>query len=208
MAKRIKINYEAINDEALLGLILRDNRGGDVIANVLREKELVELVFDTSPEEVRLILGSGKVKADRLIALQVLVKRLMMTSSKKMNKITSPKDVYDYAKSELYCQKKEHFVVLLMDTKNQIIKSEVVSIGTLNASLVHPREVYREAIKVAANAMILIHNHPSGNATPSQEDRLLTQRLIEAGKIIGIAILDHVIIADHNFYSLKENGEI
>ena len=122
----------------------------------------------------------------------------MALTAKSITKITSPQDIVNYLRPQLYGKHREHFMVILLDTKNQIIKSEVVSIGTLNASLVHPREVFNEAIRVCANSLILSHNHPSGIANPSPEDQQITKRLVEAGKILGISVLDHVIITDYN----------
>ncbi len=109
---------------------------------------------------------------------------------------------------ELRYKKKEIFRVVLLNTKNVIIGSKDISEGSLNASIVHPREVFLEAIKKSANKMILMHNHPSGDPTPSSEDINITKRLISAGQIVGIEILDHVIIGDGSFYSFKENGQI
>lgn len=108
-------------------------------------------------------------------------------------KITSAKDVYDY----LYPMKdlqQEYFIVLLLNTKNVILKKEVVAIGTLNGALIHPREIFKSAIKESANSIIVVHNHPSGDPTPSPEDSAITKRLVECGELLGILVLDHVII--------------
>ena len=112
----------------------------------------------------------------------------------------------DLLMSELRYKKQEHFKTLILDTKNQVISIETITIGTLNASLVHPREVFNRAIRKSAHGIILVHNHPSGHPEPSKEDLLLTERLVESGKIIGISIMDHVIIGDGRFYSFKEQG--
>lgn len=103
---------------------------------------------------------------------------------------------------------KEHFRVILLNTKNQIISIEEISIGNLNSSIVHPREVFNIAIRRSANSIILVHNHPSGDSTPSTEDINITRRLIEAGNIIGIKVLDHIIIGDNNYTSLKQKNII
>ena len=123
-------------------------------------------------------------------------------------KISSPQDIGNVYMEELRYKKKEIFRVVLLNTKNVIIGSKDISEGSLNASIVHPREVFLEAIKKSANKMILMHNHPSGDPTPSSEDINITKRLISAGQIVGIEILDHVIIGDGSFYSFKENGQI
>ncbi len=103
---------------------------------------------------------------------------------------------------------KEYFVCLHLNTKNKVLRKDIVSIGNLNSSIVHPREVFNNAIKYSCSALILCHNHPSGDPTPSNEDIETTKRLIDAGKILGINILDHVIIGKGNYSSLKENGMI
>ncbi len=205
---KIAVNYNAMGDDELLKLVIKESKNGQMVDNVLENKQLHELFFDTSPEELVRIMGSGRVKAEQLMALQVLIKRLVTTSSKKITKISNPQDVYNYLKPLTYGQKREHFITIMLDTKNKIIKSEVISIGTLNASLVHPREVFNECIRMSACSLIIAHNHPSGVATPSLEDRNITQRLVEAGKIIGISVVDHIIVADNDYYSFKENGEI
>ncbi|MBN4049007.1 DNA repair protein RadC [archaeon AH-315-M20] len=118
--------------------------------------------------------------------------------------IECAQDVYNYFVDELKNKKKEHFYILMLDSKNRIIKEELVSVGTLNTSLVHPREVFKEAIKTSANAIILVHNHPSGNPEPSGEDEIITQKLIDAGNIINIKFLDHIVITSDKFVSIIE----
>ena len=107
---------------------------------------------------------------------------------------------------ELRYLKKEHFICLFLNTKNQLIAQETLSVGTLNASLVHPREVFRAAIKCSSASLICVHNHPSGDPTPSPEDVALTKRLVEAGELVGIDVLDHIVIGEQQFISLKEQG--
>jgi len=120
-----------------------------------------------------------------------------------VNKIGSPDDVYELVSTYLQGADREHFVVLLLGTKNQVLGVNTVSIGTLNASLVHPREVFKPAICLNAHSIILAHNHPSGDPTPSKEDLAITERLKEAGDLLNIKVLDHVIIGDDCFRSLK-----
>lgn len=119
-------------------------------------------------------------------------------------KIKTAKDVYDYFVDELSDKKKEHFYVLFLDTKNIIIGKELVSVGTLNASLIHPREVFNPAIRASANSIILVHNHPSGDSTPSNEDEVVTKMISNAGEIVGIVVSDHVVIGNNCFTSLRE----
>ena len=120
------------------------------------------------------------------------------------HKIESAKDVFNYYVDELHDKKKEHFYALFLDTKNRIIDEELISVGTLNSSLIHPREVFKSAIKASSNAVILVHNHPSGDCTPSSEDKEVTKMLYNAGHLLKIKVLDHVVIGEDGFTSLKE----
>ena len=123
-------------------------------------------------------------------------------------KIKTAEDVFNYYVDELQDKKKEHFYALLLDTKNQIISEELISVGTLNSSLIHPREVFNPAIKASSNSIILIHNHPSGDCEPSKEDEVVTKMLYNAGDLLGIKVLDHVIIGRDSFTSLKEKEKV
>lgn len=133
------------------------------------------------------------------------------TSFKRLNTeafhASSPQSVFNFIKSQIGFATKEHFIVLGMDTKNMILVYHVVSIGTINEAIVHPREVFFTIIKSLCSGVVLVHNHPSGNVTPSKQDIETTKRMVEAGKILGIPVLDHVIVGD-DYYSLKENGFI
>jgi DNA repair protein RadC len=122
--------------------------------------------------------------------------------------IRSPEDAAGLVMEEMRHLDREHFRAILMNTKNQVITVDNVSVGTLNSSTVHPRELFRNAIKRSAAALILLHNHPSGDPAPSREDIDITGRLVQAGKIVGIEVLDHVIIGDNKFTSLKAEGLI
>jgi DNA repair protein RadC len=121
-------------------------------------------------------------------------------------KIKTAKDVYNYYIDNLQNKKKEHFYALLLDTKNQIISEELISVGTLNSSLIHPREVFNPAVKASANSIILIHNHPSGDSTPSSEDKKVTKMIYNAGDLLKIKVIDHIIIGSNSHSSLKELG--
>ncbi len=120
-------------------------------------------------------------------------------------KIKTAKDVYNYYIDNLSDKKKEHFYALLLDTKNNIISEELISVGTLNSSLVHPREVFNPAIKASANSIILVHNHPSGDSKPSGEDKQVTKMIRDTGKILGVEVVDHVIIGKKGYTSFREN---
>ncbi|MDU2209876.1 MAG: DNA repair protein RadC [Eubacterium sp.] len=120
--------------------------------------------------------------------------------------MTDPQDVFNLLEPELRFEQKEHFICLFLNSKNCLIFKEIISIGSLNAAIVHPREVFNAAIRRCSASLICAHNHPSGDPEPSQEDIALTKRLKAAGEIIGIDVLDHVIIGNNQFYSLKEHG--
>jgi DNA repair protein RadC len=147
------------------------------------------------------------VKARQIIAALSLAKSLSVPQAERCI-IRSPKDVADLLRPEIGYQQREHFVVLFLDTKNRLIAKETIAIGSLNACIVHPREVLKAAIKRSSATIVLSHNHPSGDTNPSQEDIQITTRLIDAGNIIGIEILDHVIVGLDRHYSLKENGHM
>lgn len=157
-------------------------------------------------EELGRVKGIGPVKATEICAVVELCRRLSVLSADEKPCIRSPQDVSNLLMAEMRDLKKEHLRSLLLDTKNRVIKSCVVSIGILDSSLVHPREVFKDAIVASAAALIVVHNHPSGDPSPSAEDRRITTRLHECGQLLGIELLDHIILGDNRFVSLKERG--
>mgnify|MGYP001004916548 CR=1 FL=1 len=150
------------------------------------------------------IEGIGSAKAAQLIAAIELGKRISSYSEEDKPSIHTPSDVARLLMNEMRYYKKEVFKVMLLDTKNRLIKIETVSSGILDASLVHPREVFYAAIQEMASSIILVHNHPSGNIIPSAQDIDITKTMIEAGRIMNIDVIDHIIIGDGKFLSLKE----
>lgn len=158
------------------------------------------------PEELRRIPGIGPAKAAQILAGIELGRRLLCLAPEERQPVRSPGEAVGFVMPEMRFLAKEHFRVMLLDAKNRVITTELVSIGTLNTSLVHPRELFRRAIQACAAAVILVHNHPSGDPTPSAEDLSLTKRLVEAGKLLGIEVLDHLIIGDNRYVSLKERS--
>lgn len=163
-------------------------------------------VANATVEELGRVKGIGPVKAVQIAAAVELGKRLALFSGSDKPIIRSPTDVANLLMPELRDVSKEHFKSLLLGTKNQVLKVVTVSVGILDSSLVHPREVFKDAIAISAAAIIVAHNHPSGDPTPSAEDRRVTQRLAEAGELLGIDLLDHVILGDNRWTSLKEAG--
>ncbi|QKY69348.1 DNA repair protein RadC [Lentibacillus sp. CBA3610] len=150
--------------------------------------------------------GLTRNQAVTLHASMLLGKRSMQSKKERRTVIRSPEDVADYLNCDMGQLNQEHFVTLLLNTKNEIMHKITLFIGSLNASIVHPRELYREAVKYSAASVIVAHNHPSGSPKPSQEDVHITRRLAESGKMIGIELLDHVVIGDGRYVSMKEKG--
>lgn len=163
-------------------------------------------VSQASVPELMAVKGVGKVKAIEIAAAVEIGKRLTVVSEEEKPSIRGPQDVANLMMPELRDERVEHLVALLLDTKNRVIKIVHISKGTLDSSLVHPREVFRQAIAASAAAIIVVHNHPSGDPTPSEEDRRVTTRLVSAGSTIGIDVLDHIIIGLNRWVSMKEKG--
>ncbi len=153
-------------------------------------------------EELLLVKGLGHARAAQLLAAAELGRRLWPDGDATAL-VRGPETVFDLTR-DIRGQNREHFVGFYLNSRNQVLRREIISIGSLNASIVHPREVYQPAIAVSAASLILAHNHPSGDPTPSEEDLAITRRLVEAGRILGIEILDHVVVARDAYASFKE----
>nr|WP_029191197.1 DNA repair protein RadC [Ornithinibacillus scapharcae] len=190
----------------LLGSGTKDESVMALANRVLMHFEGLKLLKDATIEELTAIKGVGVAKGVLILSALEIGKRLSQYKPAERYVIRSPEDGADYLMEELRNLNQEHFVVIFLNTKNQIIHRQTIFIGSLNASIVHPREVYREAVKRSAASIIVAHNHPSGDPTPSQEDIHVTRRLAESGKMIGIELLDHLVIGDRKFVSLKEKG--
>ncbi|WP_188385670.1 RadC family protein [Ornithinibacillus halotolerans] len=190
----------------LLGSGTKNESVMDLANRLLMHFEGLKLLKDATIEELTAIKGIGKAKGVLILSALELGKRLSQYKPNERYVIRSPEDGADYVMEEMRNLNQEHFVAIFLNTKNQIIHRQTIFIGSLNASIVHPREVFREAVKRSAASIIVAHNHPSGDPTPSQEDIHVTRRLVESGKMIGIELLDHLIIGDRKFVSLKEKG--
>ena len=153
-------------------------------------------------------LGFSKTQATKIQSVFEVARRLETFTEEPKRKICSPKDVYAFMYHKMREQKREKFITLYLDTKNQVLKEEVISIGSLNASIVHPREVFRFALELSSASLIMIHNHPSGDPSPSREDIIVTEKLCYGGKLLGIDVLDHIIIGEGRYVSLKDEGFI
>lgn len=167
-------------------------------------EESLENLFKLSLAELEKSTSRGL--AAKIYALGEVIRRQRMFSGEAKPTINSPQDVYSLLSAEMRYLDREEVRVLLLNTKNHVMRIETISIGSLNASVVHPREVFKAAVKQSANSMILVHNHPSGDPTPSGEDIAITKRLYDVGEMMGIEVLDHIIIGDGRYVSLKERG--
>ena len=203
-----RCGVSALRDDELLALILGTGVRGasviDVAVDVLRHHPPEQLVSMDLPQ-LQDLRGLGRAKAGILIAAFELARRGLRQGLGLLPGISAPADAIPLL-TEIKDQRKEFFLCLYLNARNQMIHKEVVSIGSLSASIVHPREVFQMAVAKSAASIVLAHNHPSGDATPSREDVDLTRRLQQAGQIMGIDILDHLIIAADQFVSLKEEG--
>ncbi|WP_053368944.1 RadC family protein [Bacillus sp. FJAT-27245] len=200
----------SLSNHELIALLLRTGTKEESVLQLsnrlLSHFEGLRLLKAASLEEITAIKGIGTAKAILLMAALELGSRVANLANNDRYVIRSPEDGANYVMNEMRFLSQEHFVCLYLNTKNQVLHKQTIFIGSLNASIVHPREVFKEAFRRSAASIICLHNHPSGDPTPSREDIEVTKRLSECGKIIGIDLLDHLIIGENKFVSLKEKG--
>lgn len=210
-----RFGADKLSDAELLALILRTgSRDGSAVA--LAEEILnlnisgtgLEKLYHLSQKDLTEIHGVGKVKATQILALCELSVRLSKLKALPRLSFNSPASIARYYMSEFRSYRQEHLIMLLLDCKNHLLGERLVSKGTVNASIAEPRDIYGEALRAGAAAIILIHNHPSGDATPSPADLTVTRRVLEAGELLGIQLLDHIIVAGSDYRSLKAEGLI
>ncbi len=187
----------------LLEPVVRD-RSISVLVDQLLEKNLTDLA-DLSEFELGMLFELDEKQSLPLMALFEFTKRVRRSNSNARTIIRTPEDLYDLLE-DLRDYDKEHFIILFLDTKNCVIGRETISIGSINQAIVHPREVFKAAIRRGASSIVAAHNHPSGDSTPSKEDIQVTKRLQEAGELIGISLLDHVIIGAFSNTSMKSRN--
>lgn len=204
--KLMRYGPDKLAEEELLAIILRTGMRGrnvlDLAGDLLRRFGRAE-ICKVGFAELKGAPGLGPARACEIMAAFELGRRYL--AGKKTGIFLKPRDIWEELR-DIRDQKKEHFVVFFLDTRNQEIKREIVSIGTLNYNLVHPREVFEPAVKNLAASVIVAHNHPSGCLEPSDEDLSLTKRLAQGGKLLGIELLDHVIVTREGFMSFKQKG--
>ncbi|MBS3090161.1 DNA repair protein RadC [Candidatus Pacearchaeota archaeon] len=203
----VKFGVENLSDAELLALILeKGTKQENVIemSNRLINKHGLNKLSDCSLKELQEIKGIGFAKACQILALFEINKRNVL-SEKPRTFISSAKSVFDLMNEKLKDEKQEHFIAILLNNRNYFIKEQLLTKGVLDASIIDPREVFKPAIKNSASRIILVHNHPSGNPEPSKEDLEVTKKLFEAGELLGIKVLDHVIIGRDKYWSWKEH---
>ncbi len=208
-----RLGSAGLTDAELLALILRSGDPSTRQTAIDLGRELISHFGGNLRElgaaglaELCAIKGMGLAKASGIKAAFALASRFQARKLERLDRFTSPRQVFDYFHHEFRDTRKEYFLALLLDGKNRIIRRVQISEGSLNQSIVHPREVFSPAVKESAAALILVHNHPTGDPAPSQEDIAITRRLKEAGQIMGIAVLDHIIVGDGEYISFVERG--
>ncbi|MGB4439047.1 MAG: DNA repair protein RadC [Sedimentibacter sp.] len=210
--KLLKYGANTLSNSELIAVILRTGSKDENVI-MLAQRILNEdgnglrNIAGGTAEKFKTYKGINDCKAAQLMAIGEISKRISTLKIDKI-KISSPGDAAVVMMEEMRYYKKEYFKIILLDTKNNIKKISQISVGSLNSSIVHPREVFTEAVANSCSSIILVHNHPSGESEPSHEDIMLTNRLDECGKILGIKVLDHIIIGDGVFFSFKEEGLI
>ena len=206
----IRQGARSLSNQELIAILLGTGTKREsvlTVANrVLINFEKLHNLKHATLEEMTEIKGIGEAKAVLLLAAIELGRRLASKDLEERFTIRSPEDAATFLMQDMTSIQQEHFVCLFLNVKNQVLHKQTIFVGSLNASIVHPREIFREAVKRSAASIICSHNHPSGIPTPSPEDIDVTTRLYEAGKIVGVDLLDHVIIGDHQFISMKEKG--
>ena len=207
----IKYGKENLNTSELISIILstgtKDKSVIDLSNNILNSIKDIDDLKDMTLNKLKEVDGIGEVKAIKLLSAIELGKRVYCEKNVLKIKLNNAQKVFEYMKDELNNSKQEYFYALYLDTKKNLIEKKLLFIGTINKSIVHPREIFKYAYLLSASSIICVHNHPSLDTLPSKEDIILTKSLIEIGNIQGIKVVDHIIIGK-NYYSFFENGYI
>jgi len=207
-----KYGAEVLSNAELLAIILRSGTRNDSAINIanklLKNGSGIRYLYELSFDELKKVKGIGTAKASQIKAALEIGRRLRTFKDSSALYVKSPGDAADLVMEDMRYLKKECLKVIFLNIKNMVISVKDISIGSLNSSIVHPREIFVEAVKMSCASIIICHNHPSGDPTPSQEDISVTRRIYEAGKIIGIELIDHIIIGDGKYISLKERNVV
>lgn len=208
----LKLGKESLTSEELIAILIQS---GNYDAEILDVAKRIHLKFKSirsmrmaSIYDMMQIKGMGPVKSMQLLAALELGKRLTHEAFEERPFLGSPEKVYAYLKDDLEMLEQEHFIVLYLDTKGHLIQNVQLFKGSLNASLIHQREIFKHAVKLSAASFIMVHNHPTGDARPSVQDKRVTQIIDQAGQLMDIHVTDHVIIGKNQYYSFKEHGNL
>ncbi|MEK6823990.1 MAG: DNA repair protein RadC [Nanoarchaeota archaeon] len=204
----LKHGPETLSDAELFAILLRTGTKGENVidmSNRLIKEYGLDKLFECSLKELQEIKGIGPSKAMQILTIAEITKRCNL-SRKQLKKITCAKDVFDLFHERLKDEKQENFYVLMLNNKNYIFGEKLITKGILDSAIIHPREIFKPAIKNSASKIILIHNHPSGDPNPSKEDLDITKKLIDVGKQLDIKVLDHVIIGNEKWWSWMEKS--
>ena len=200
----MKAVFSELSDEELLSNFIPK----DVANKLMKEyQSIYGVVMNTAEIDTKNLRGFGKNKLDKIACIKEIIYRINMEKSKALTQISSPNDVLTYFK-DMEDLRQEEIRLIMLNTKNKIIAHKTISKGTINSSVVTPREIFFPAIKMMASSIILVHNHPSADVTPSSEDKNITEIVARSGKLINIKLLDHIIIGKNKIYSFKEAGLI
>jgi DNA repair protein RadC len=206
----LKLGPEYLSNAELIALLLRTGTTGESVTHLaerlLSRTDGLKGLASMSLTELTKLKGIGPAKAVQLIAGLELGRRITRTLPEEKIQLQTPEDVVCMVMDEMRFLTQEHFVCIFLDTKHRVLEKKCVFIGSLDASVVHPREVLRAAISISASAVICVHNHPSGDPSPSREDVEVTEILFQASDTVGIDLLDHIIIGDQKYTSMKERG--
>ena len=209
--KLLYLGKENLSDSDIISIILKTGLKGENVENIslnLIKKYSLEDLKEIEFEELTSIKGIGKVKAIELLACIELGKRIYLKENIKLTKLSTPKDIFNYIKYLFIDKKQEYFYCLYFNNKQELLKRKLLFLGTINNSVTHTREIFKEAYKLSASSIVCIHNHPSNDVTPSKADIKFTNCLVKTGNIQGIPIIDHIIVGDSNFYSFYEHNII
>jgi DNA repair protein RadC len=205
-----RLGVGALGDNELLAIVLGHGRALssalDLANAVLGSAGGVHGLVRARPDDLRQVRGIGAARAAQILAAIELGRRTLMRAGQERLQVTSARALAQYLLPQYGNRPVEHFGVVLLDTKYRVLRTRVLSVGTLDTSVIHPREVFREAAAGGAAALVLFHNHPSGDPDPSRDDVELTARMVAAGVLMGIDVIDHMILADVRYYSFREHG--
>lgn len=208
----LSVGASCLTNQELLAILLktgtRSESAMDLAFSILNQVGNVSFLKDISVSKLMSIKGIGLVKAIEISSAVELGKRIYFPSLKHKEKLMNAKEIYENSKSLFVGKMQEEFYCLYFNHKQELIERKLLFMGTINRSVVHPREVFKEAYLTSASSIVCIHNHPSGDTKPSREDIIFTKSLVEIGRVSGIPVVDHIIVGDHNYYSFYENNNV